>query len=81
MFDPEHHQLAARLIERATQGLGGTQLIAAIRQEFPDAPLRLIAHAGFIAITRPSVSPEALSSIYDMAICARRPDLKEMADA
>jgi hypothetical protein len=74
VFDPEHHQLAARIIERASEGMDGDRLIAAVRAEFPNTPLRSIAHAAFIAVTRPSVSPDALMSIYDMAISARRPD-------
>ena len=74
MFDPEHHQLAARIIERASEGIDGDRLIAAVREEFPNTPLRSISRAGFIAVTRPSVSPEARWTIYDMAIHARRPD-------
>ena len=81
MFDPEHHQLAARIIERASEGMGGDQLIAAVREEFPNTPLRSIARAAFIAVTRPSVNPDALSSIYDMAIYARRPRLNETMDS
>ena len=80
MFDPEHHQLAARIIERASEGMGGDQLIAAVREEFPNAPLRSIARAAFIAVTRPSVNPDALSSIYDVAIQARRPRFNETMD-
>jgi hypothetical protein len=80
VFDLEQHQLAARIIERAKEGMDGDQLIAAVREEFPNLSTRSIAHAAFIAVTRPSVSPEALSSIYDMAICARRPHLHEIAD-
>ncbi|MGA9598704.1 MAG: hypothetical protein WBS22_00300 [Methylocystis sp.] len=80
MFDPEHHQLAARIIERASEGMGGDQLIAAVREEFPNTPLRSIAHAAFIAVTRPSVNPDALSSIYDMALQARRPRFNETMD-
>lgn len=74
VFDHEDHQLAARIIERATEGMNGDRLIAAVRQDFPNAPLSSIAHAAFIAVTRPSVSPEALASIYDVAISARRPE-------
>ena len=74
MFDQEDHQLAARIIERAAEGMNGDRLIAAVRQDFPHARLRSIAHAAFIAVTRPSVSPEALASIYDVAISARRPE-------
>jgi hypothetical protein len=81
VFDPEHHQLAARIIERASEGMGGDQLIAAVREEFPNAPLRSIARAAFIAVTRPSVNPDALSSIYDMAIYARRHRLNETMDS
>ena len=81
MFDREQHHLAARIIERATEGLYGDQLIAAVREEFPDESLRAIARAAFLAVTRPSVGPEALSSIYDMAIYARRPRLNETMDA
>ena len=80
MFDPEHHQLAARIIERASEGMGGDQLIAAVREEFPNTPLRSIAHAAFIAVTRPSVNPGVLPSIYDMAIQARRPRFNETMD-
>ena len=80
MFDHEQRQLAARIIERAAEGMDGNQLIAAVREEFPDKSLRSIAHAAFIAVTRPSVSRDALSSIYDMAICARRPHLNETMD-
>jgi len=80
VFDPEHHQLAARIIERASEGMGGDQLIAAVREEFPNAPLRSIARAAFIAVTRPSVNPDALSSIYDVAIQARRPRFNETMD-
>ena len=80
MFDPEHHQLAARIIERASEGMGGDQLIAAVREEFPNTPLRSIAHAAFIAVTRPSVNPDALSSIYDLALQARRPRFNETMD-
>ncbi len=80
MFDHEERQLAARIIERAAEGMDGDQLIAAVKEEFPNTPLRSIAHAAFIAVTRPSVSHEALSSIYDMAIGARRPRLNETMD-
>jgi hypothetical protein len=80
VFDPEHHQLAARIIERASEGMGGDQLIAAVREEFPNTPLRSIAHAAFIAVTRPSVNPDALSSIYDLALQARRPRFNETMD-
>ncbi|HTO80289.1 MAG TPA: hypothetical protein VMJ31_11000, partial [Methylocystis sp.] len=67
-------------IERAAEGMDGDQLIAAVKEEFPNTPLRSIAHAAFIAVTRPSVSPEALSSIYNLAIGARRPRLNETMD-
>jgi len=80
VFDLEENQLAARIIERATEGMHGDQLIAAVREEYPDKSLRSISHAAFIAVTRPSVGREALSSIYDLAICARRPDLNETMD-
>ena len=71
---------SGRIIERASEGMDADQLIAAVREEFPNTPLRSIAHAAFIAVTRPSVCPEALSSIYGMAICARRPDFNETMD-
>ena len=80
MFDLEQHQLAARIIERAKEGMDGDQLIAAVREEFPNLSTRSIAHAAFIAVTRPSVSPEAVPSIYDMAISARRPDFNGTMD-
>ena len=80
MFEPEHHQLAARIIECASEGMAGDQLIAAVREEFPNMSLRSIAHAAFIAVTRPSVNPDALSSIYDMAMQARRPRFNETMD-
>jgi hypothetical protein len=80
VFDPEHHQLAARIIERASEGMDGDRLIAAVREEFPDTPLRSIARAAFIAVTRPNVRPDALKSIHDMAIYARRPDFNATMD-
>jgi hypothetical protein len=80
VFDHEERQLAARIIERAAEGMDGDQLIAAVKEEFPNTLLGSIAHAAFIAVTRPSVSHEALSSIYDLAICARRPRLDETMD-
>ncbi len=72
MFDLEQRKLAARIIERATEAKDGDQLIAAVRQEFPDRSLRAIARSAFIAVTRSDVSPEALPSIYHLAIYARR---------
>ena len=80
MFDLEQRQLAARIIERAKEAKDGDQLIAAVKQEFPDKSVREIARGAFIAVTRPSVSPEALSSIYDIAIRARRPRRSEAID-
>ena len=81
VFDLEQRQLAARIIERATEGKRGDQLIAAVREEYPDKSLRTIARGAFIAVTRPSVSPEALSSIYDLAIHARSQRLEETMES
>jgi hypothetical protein len=80
VFDLEQRHLAARIIERAKEAKDGNHLIAALREEFPNKSLRAIARGAFIAVTRPSVSQEALPTIYDLAIYARRSEFDETVD-
>jgi hypothetical protein len=72
MFSTERRSIAARFVRRAAEGFRGEKLVAHVCDDCPEATIRDLTVAAFIAVTRRQEDQAAVLAIYDVAILLRK---------